>query len=177
MRLFLAISIPAELRRRLFEASQGLRKLGQMKLVEEENVHVTLKFLGEAEPEPVIKALGLVKSSPFEVSLKGIGVFPNTDYIKVIWAGCEKGVQEIITLHKQIESVLTNFEKDRDFHPHATIARVSFPKDKERLVKFLETSKEREFGSFEVMSFDLMRSQLFREGPKYGVVRSFPLKL
>ena len=174
MRLFLAINIPAELRRRLFEAGQGLRKFGQMKLVEEEKIHVTLKFLGDAEPDPVVKALESIKSAPFEVSLKGIGVFPNANYVRVIWAGCEKGGQEIITLHKQIESALP-FEKDRDFHPHATLARVSFPKDKEGLIKAIDENKKTEFGEFKAESFELMKSELSRGEPKYEIVKSFHL--
>lgn len=170
--------MPKEVKTRLFEAAQPLKRFGQMKMVEEENVHFTLKFLGDAEPEPIIKVLSKIKVKPFEVSVKGIGVFPNTSYIRVIWAGCEKGADDIVALHDKVEDALKTlqvFEKDRDFHPHATLARVSFPRDKEGLIKFFEDSQDTDFGSFELKSFELMKSDLSRGGPTYEVVKSFKL--
>jgi 2'-5' RNA ligase len=174
MRLFLAINLPEGLRTPLFELGQGLRKFGDLKTVEGENIHLTLKFLGEAEPEKVVSSLNKIRFKPFEVSLKGMGVFPNEDYIRVVWVGCEKGAQEVIALHKEVELALPDFEKDRDFHPHATLARVRSPKDKEGLRKFIEEN-DREFGSFKAESFELMKSELSRGGPKYETVRSFRL--
>ncbi len=174
MRLFLAINLPEGLRKPLFEVGRGLRKFGDLKTVEEENIHLTLKFLGEAEPEKIISSLSKVRYGPFEVSLKGMGVFPNENYIRVVWAGCEKGAQDVIALHKEVELALPDFEKDRDFHPHATLARVRLPKDKEGLRKFVKENGG-EFGSFRAESFELMKSELSGGGPKYEIVRSFPL--
>jgi 2'-5' RNA ligase len=173
MRLFLAVNLPADIRRRLFEFGRPLVGMGDIKTVEEENIHITLKFLGEAEPEAVIKALEKVKFAPFEVSVKGVGVFPSLNYIRVVWAGCEKGSKEIVTLHQAVEAALPQFERDRDFHPHATLARVKFPKDKAGLRKFIEDNASKEFGSFTAESFDLMKSELSPKGPKYGVLKSF----
>lgn len=175
MRLFFAINLPDVLKKRLFAVGQEMKGFGQMKIVEEENIHLTLKFLGETEPGPVIKSLEPVKLKPFEVSLKGIGVFPSLNYIRVVWAGCEKGAEEVIMLHKELEKRLPQFERDRDFHPHATLARVSFPKDKQGLVSFLEKNKGTDFGDFTANSFELMKSELSRGGPKYEVVKSFRL--
>lgn len=177
MRLFLAINLPEEVKKRLFELGRPLPGFGDVKAVEEENIHLTLKFLGDAEPERVIAALEKVKFKPFDVALKGVGVFPSPDYIRVVWAGCEKGAKEIITLHKDIEEALKagglKFEKDNDFHPHATLARVRMPRDKKGLAEFLEKHKEDELGSFKLSSFELMESKLGRGGPTYGVVERF----
>ncbi len=177
MRLFIAISLPSEVKKRLFGLGRPLPGFGDVKAVEEENIHLTLKFLGDTEPEPVIKALEKVKFRPFEVSLKGVGAFPSPSYVRVVWAGCEKGAQEIITLHKDIEEALKagglKFEKDRDFHPHATLARVRMPKDRKGLLDFLDKHKAEELGSFKAGSFELMQSLLGRGGPTYAVVKRF----
>lgn len=174
MRLFLAINLPDDLKKQLFELSRGLKGFGKIKLVEEENIHLTLKFLGDSEPKPIIKALDGIEFQPFDISLKGLGVFPNTNYIKVVWVGCDKGFHETIQLHDAIEGSL-NFPKYKDFHPHATIARVKFPKFKNSLLQFIEDASAKEFGSFKVKSFELMKSELTRDGPKYDVVKKFLL--
>ena len=175
MRLFLAVNLPDQMKKRLYELGQGLKPFGKLKLVEEENIHLTLKFLGDAEPGPVIEALRSVKQGSFTISLKGIGVFPSLGYIRVVWTGCEKGTQDVVTLHDKVEATLPGFKRDKDFHPHATLARVKFPKDKKGLVGFVEENKGKELGEFEVHSFELMKSELGREGPKYEEVESFSL--
>ena len=175
MRLFLAINLPEELKKKLFELGRPLASMGDVKPVEEENIHLTLKFLGEAEPGDVMPLLEKIKFVAFEVSLKGLGAFPNPNRARVVWVGCEKGAQEIAALHKVIEAALSRFEKDRDFHPHATLARVRFLGDKGVMADFLNKNKILEFGSFKAASFDLMKSELERSGPKYGVVKSFSL--
>jgi RNA 2',3'-cyclic 3'-phosphodiesterase len=175
MRLFLAISLPQSLRNSLSGLSKSLPKYGQMKLVKEENIHITLKFLGESEPEAVINALESVKFRPFEVFVNGIGAFPTASRARVIWAGCDKGSKEIIDLHKEIEKALPQFEKDKDFHPHATLSRVNYINDKQGLLEAIRAHNGKEFGSFEATSFELMKSELSRNGPEYGAVKSFSL--
>jgi 2'-5' RNA ligase len=177
MRLFLAINLPDELKKQLFEMAQPLKDFGKLKLVEEGNIHLTLKFLGEvkeSEVSDLTEDLRSVKFESFPVTLRGVGVFPNKNYIRVVWVGCGKGSEEIITLHNGLETALRGFKKDRDFHPHATIARVKFPEDTHGLIKFIEENSSKEFGKSKAESFDLMKSELGSEGPKYGVVESFP---
>lgn len=176
MRLFLAINLPDELKKLLFEFAQPLKGFGKLNLVEEKNIHLTLKFLGEVKEstlDGIIEDLRGVKFRGFPVTLHGIGVFPSKNYIRVVWVGCGKGSDEIVTLHKGVETALKGFKKDKDFHPHATLARVKFPDDKEGLIKFIEENSSREFGRFEAASFDLMKSELTIEGPKYEVLESF----
>ncbi len=172
MRLFLAITLPGEIRKKIFEAGEVLKKYGRLKYVEEENIHITLKFLGDAEPGPIIESLKLIEFKPFEVSMKGLGAFPDLRNPRVFWAGCEKGFKEIITLHDKIENSL-DFSKDKDFHPHVTLARTKFLKDKKSLMEYFESAKSIEFGEFEVASFDFMKSELTREGPVYEIIKSF----
>lgn len=174
-RLFLAIGLPQSLRTSLSGLSSSLPMYGQMKLVKERNIHITLKFLGDAEPEKIVKALEPIKFKPFETLVKGIGAFPNAGHAQVIWAGCEKGSQEIIELHREIEKALPQFERDHEFHPHATLARTSSLSGQGGLAEFLNETKTKEFGSFEAKSFELMKSELSGKGPKYEIVKSFSL--
>jgi 2'-5' RNA ligase len=175
MRLFVAINLPDKIKKELADLGQGLRGFGLIKPVEEGDIHLTLKFLGDAKPEDVVPNLGRVEHKKFDISLKGLGAFPSLNYIKVVWAGCEKGFKETVTLHDRIESVLPEFKRDNNFHPHATLARVKFPKDKKGLIDFIQQNQG-DFGEFEVETFDLMKSELSRAGPEYEVVKSFPLK-
>jgi 2'-5' RNA ligase len=173
MRLFLAINLPKEIKNQIVELGEMLKDYARLKCVEEKNLHITLKFLGESDTDTVISALEGVAFKPFVASLRGLGTFPNMDYIKVIWAGCEKGSDEIVTLHDRIESVLNEFKKDNNFHPHATIARVKSVRDKKGLVDSIQQS--RDFGELEVKSFELMKSELLIDGPQYEIIKSFNL--
>ncbi len=175
MRLFLAVNLPGELRKKLFELGKPLNAMGDVKPVEEENIHLTLKFLGDTDPVGVVKSLESVKSKPFDIALMGVGVFPKPDYVRVVWVGCDTGAQEMVTLHQQVEAALPQFEKDRDFHPHATLARVKFLRDNTAIADFLGKNKGILFGSFKAESFELMKSELSEGGPTYGIVKSFPL--
>lgn len=174
MRLFLAINLPKELRADLFQIGQGFEDIGKMKAVEEENIHLTLKFLGEAEPGQIIDYIKNIKFEPFEVSLQGLGAFPDKEYVKVLWAGVKKGFEETVSLNETIEKLLPGFKEEKEFHPHATIGRVKFVRDKKALGEFFEEN-DKEFGSFKVNSFDLMKSELMFGGPEYEIVKTFTL--
>ncbi|MDL5501625.1 MAG: RNA 2',3'-cyclic phosphodiesterase, partial [Candidatus Methanoperedens sp.] len=96
-----------------------------IKLVEPEQVHITLKFLGdikENDVESILSALSQVNCRQFEAKIKGLGVFPKPAYVKVIWLGAEGNFD---ILHDEVERVLSlfEFEKDHNFSPHATLAR------------------------------------------------------
>jgi len=187
MRLFLAINLPEGLRKALFEASEPLGKQQGVRLVMEENIHITLKFLGDVEQDDVgniISALDGIRCDgitldgipkPFKVSLEGLGAFPSLNNIRVVWAGCREGADGIVSLHETVETRLPQFPKDRDFHPHATLARVKCAKEKKTLSDFIQENKKRVFGSFELGGFELMKSELSPDGASYGILESFRL--
>jgi len=175
MRLFLAINIPSGIRKDLRNIAVGLNRFGKFKLVEADNIHITLKFLGEFQPEEIIKPLEGINFKKFDTSLKGVGAFPNLDNTRVIWVGCDNGWRDIVSLHNMIEERLDGINPEKNFHPHATLARVSFTKDKKGLRDFIGKNKGKEFGEYQVNSFELMSSELTRNGPKYEVVKSFGL--
>ena len=93
-------------------------------------IHFTLQFLGEIDEEKCEKVkdvLSTIWFSQFDLSLKGIGGFPNLKNPRVIWIGADKkGAEKLIEIAEEIELVLTplGFEKDKKFKPHLTVLRV-----------------------------------------------------
>src|SRR3989338_10105623 len=143
MRSFIAIPCPDEFKGKLVEIQNKIPNFCDAKLVERENIHLTLKFLGEVDDgkiEGIKKQLEFVRNlDMFRVSLVGIGVFPSENYIRVIWIGVDEGANRIIEIQRQIDENLSSigFKKERDFHPHLTIARVKGVNDRSGLKNFI----------------------------------------
>jgi 2'-5' RNA ligase len=181
MRLFLAIECPGEVKDRLVGVQGDVIGFGSMKAVEYGNLHVTLKFLGEVDDGKVgelRRALASIEQPKFNVTVKGLGVFPKPDYVRVLWAGVEEGFNEVVELHSKVESALKplGFGGDRDYHPHVTLARVKGSVDVGRLRGFMDSHLETIFGSYGVDEFTLIESRLTSKGPVYTKVQGFGLK-
>jgi 2'-5' RNA ligase len=180
VRAFIAIRCPEELKKDLLTAQKKIAPLGDMKLVESENLHMTVKFLGEvadAKVDAVTDALRPVsEKQSFTISIRGIGVFPNPAYVRVVWAGVDEGAREAEHLSREVDDRLhaLGFPRDERFHPHFTLARVRSV-DKEKMKKILIEYEAAEFGSFTVSSVDLMESRLSPRGPVYSILKSLKL--
>lgn len=177
MRTFIAIELSEEIRESLAQIESHLKYAGaDVKWVEKNNIHLTLKFLGEISEEKlqqVIAALEIIakESSAFEISIKDIGAFPKIDYPRVIWVGLDKGTAESKVLAEKIDEVLSKIgieKESRPFAAHLTIGRVRSPKNKEALkekianYKLLVTS----YGLL-VTNITLFQSKLTPRGPIY----------
>ena len=170
MRLFLAIDLPERAKDDIISVQKQLKTFVKAKYVEKENLHITLKFLGDVENMKSLDPLNDVRFQPFKASLSNIGAFPNPNYIKVIWVGIKQGSDRIIQLHDEIESKIP-FEKDKDYHPHVTLARVKSRVD-ERAKKTINSIFLND--EFEISKFVLYKSTLTPAGPVYEQVASFP---
>jgi 2'-5' RNA ligase len=178
MRAFIAVEINEEVRRKLLKVQEGLKATGaDLKLVDPENIHITLKFLGEIPEEKlqgITQALDeTVAGVPsFDAQIKGIGVFPSLNYIRVVWAGVREGGDKIKEIQRSLDLRLQKlgFKLERDFVPHLTFARVRSPKNKERLVAFVKGLTNEEFGISRVESIELKQSKLTPRGPVYTTV-------
>lgn len=172
MRLFVAVPVPEDLRRKVAALGQEMMQDG-ISLVRAENMHLTLRFIGEIQPEELDKLkerLGAVRFRRFACSLHGVGVFPSEDYIRVVWAGCESG-GALEALAQDVIAALRGYGKDERFSAHLTIARV---KRKLDLRGFLGRRKDEDFGGFEVSRFELVESFLGGpKGPEYRTVAVF----
>lgn len=178
MRTFIAIPCPANLKEKISRVQNHIGDMRGIKLVEPENIHLTLEFLGDVDEkrsEGIAKKLEFIEGiGPFKMSLKGVGAFPSLNYIRVIWVGVDEGKESIIDLYKKIVNVL-DLKEDKKFHPHLTIGRVKFLDDKEKLLKFLNENREKVFDRFDVRKIELMESKLTPKGPVYSVLREFKL--
>lgn len=148
MRTFIAIELSDEIKDALAQIQSHLKYAGtDVKWVEKDNIHLTLKFLGEIDEnkcEKVKTALDEIAKSvkPFEISLKDIGVFPKIEFPRVIWVGLDKGVKESTELAAKTDDALSKigFDKEaRPFAAHLTIGRVRSPKNKATLASKLTT--------------------------------------
>ncbi|AIY90223.1 RNA 2',3'-cyclic phosphodiesterase [Geoglobus acetivorans] len=177
MRLFVAIDISEDIRKELLPLLSLLSNYRGIKPVEPENLHITLKFLGEvndAKAELIRERLRQIQFEPFEIRFGGIGFFPNSNYIRVIWVGVEGA--EIYGLAKNVEDSMKRlgFRKDKDFRAHLTVGRVKRigPQDRAKLLKELE-AYSREYGEMVVDKFSLKKSTLTPRGPIYEDVEVF----
>ncbi len=166
MRLFIAIDFNA-LKDYFVMLQKHLPKNARLSLTK--NFHLTLKFLGEVQPdgtEPIISILKGIKFERFPVTVDSIGIFPTENYIRVVWAGIRP--EDVVSeLQKKIdESLKAMFKKEKDFKAHITLARVKYPEDKRDFVgmvrKIVVENKK-----IEISDFRLVKSSLTPKGPVY----------
>lgn len=175
MRVFIAIELPEKIKQELYEKVLELydKDLFLGKITKKENLHLTLKFLGEITPETLDKVksgLRKINLSGVKISLGNAGVF-NKDFIRIIWV---KLNGSDVLQSKVDESLKELFKKEDRFQSHITLARVKNAKERKRLIE--EVENLRFFKSeFEISSFNLMKSELLPAGPKYSVIESFEL--
>ncbi|MFA5077380.1 MAG: RNA 2',3'-cyclic phosphodiesterase [Candidatus Micrarchaeia archaeon] len=172
MRIFVAVDSPPWIKKKLAMTQKELPLEG-VRLVAPENIHVTLKFLGEvsAKKIPSIEQrLGAIEHEDFEIRVKGLGAFPSEEYVKTVWAGC-KGAG-LKGLAKKVEDALDEFPKE-EFTGHLTIARVT---GKAPLKGIFNDYRDFRFGFFNAQKFRLMASALTSSGPKYSVLAQYPLR-
>jgi 2'-5' RNA ligase len=151
---------------RLAKVQRLLAQTGaDLKLVEPQNIHVTVRFLGNitiAKAEKIFAEMKEVDFTPFNVLIKGLGAFPNPRYSRVVWAGLEK---RLISLGFASDS--------RGFNPHLTIARVRSGRSKVRLADFIVENANYEFGSIKADCLLLKKSVLTPRGPIYSTLKEF----
>lgn len=183
LRLFIAVFSAPELRGDIEKIKEELRGSGaDVKWVEGENLHFTLKFLGEVPDSrvPGIScALSRVSSlsRPFSVGFRGVGCFPNTGNMRVVWLGV-KNDSELLSLQKRVEEAMESpgFAREKKpFQAHLTLGRVRTARGKDLLSKAIEKLRGAEAGMMEISSFVLMKSQLTSKGPNYSVVEEYRL--
>lgn len=175
-RLFIAIDIPIDIKNKFIEIIEKLNSLNA-KTVAIENIHITIKFIGETtKTNEILKALEKIKFKKFTISLKGVGVFSSIYTPRVFWVGIQEN-QEIKSLFNIVEENLKTLgipKDEREFSPHVTLARFKKTPNIEKLKKTLETFNK-EFGKFDVKEFVLYKSELTYPNPIYHSIRSFEL--
>jgi len=181
MRLFIAIEISQEVRAALAALLKEFRAMApQVKWVRPENMHLTLKFLGETHSSKLTAmqaALSAIRSSqPITLHFRGLGFFPNAKRARVLWAGMEAS-PNLPALATEIDQAMHKLGfplEDRPFTPHMTLARLQPPGLPPELAAAAQEYASREFGSLMAREFHLIESNLKPAGAEYTTLQSFP---
>ena len=149
------------------------------KWVHAENLHVTLKFLGESDPgklPTVEKALSSIHDhDPVALNFRGLSFFPNERRPRVFWVGMEAS-GNLQTLAEVIDREMHKLGfplENRAFTPHLTLARFEPPGIPPQLGASVKSNATREFGSLTTEDFHLIESKLKRTGAEYTTVQSY----
>ncbi len=179
IRSFLAFDIETDtVLNRLAAAQKLLVQTGaDLKIVEPQNIHITIRFLGNvtlATVDKIFEEMKQIQFSPFNVQLKGLGAFPNPNYARVVWAGITEGADQLKSVFSQLEPRLRGlgFTPDsKGFSPHLTIARVRSGRNKAQLAKLITEKAAYEFGDVNAKCLRLKKSDLTPRGPVYSTLK------
>ncbi len=184
LRCFIAVSLPGPLKRAIGDVIGKLRESGaDIKWVPDENLHLTLKFLGETETERVDEIKNMLRKklshyAPFYIRIGGVGHFPGGKNPRVIWVGIEEpGMLEDI--YRDVENAMEKLgypREERPFSPHLTIGRVRSPKRVAEAIKRLEEFRSMSFDEFVVKEVTLMKSELKPGGAEYSGLAEISLE-
>ncbi len=185
IRCFIAIPLPKEIQAHLSQFQNYFKTLNiHARWVPPENIHLTLKFLGDIESSSITQIRknlnSIIKNlKKFEVLLSEPGVFPNYSRPRVFWVGLEDPEDQLQQLNQSIEKTLEEigFPKEKkQFSPHLTLARIKSSKNVDRFLEEVKTFKLTPLKTFEISKINLYRSKLTRQGPVYTVLEKFCLE-
>jgi 2'-5' RNA ligase len=192
MRLFVALDIDAEIRRRIAQFMDGVRGFApDARWVSAESLHITLKFIGEWPAErldDLKRALAGVHGQTKEITFSGTGFFPTPKLARVFWIGIQAG-PELASLAGAVDaatSALGIESEKRAFAPHLTLARTGSGRPQRvssdrtnssfrRLQDKLAAMPAPAFGTMSPREFSLYESKLSPKGAQYTKLESFPL--
>lgn len=185
MRCFVAVALPPPVRKLLVQVQEALRRAdAQVKWVEEENLHLSLKFLGDLDEEAVARLKGALSIEALQwpgmaLTYQGIGTFPEHGLPRVVWAGCSGDVPKLAALAGAVERCAEQVGVPRERHPfaaHLTLGRVKSDRNVKRLMSAIDNQRQVPLGSDQVREFVLYKSTLTDKAPVYEAMATFPLK-
>ena len=182
MRAFLALPLPDSVREAAASAQQLLAaSRADIKWVEPQNLHLTLRFLGELtdvkrqELEASLAPVA-VRTRAWRLGLEQIGAFPSVAAPRVVWIGVGEGREAAAQLAEQIEAVCAPLGlqgESRPFSAHVTLGRVRGTRHRHALVAALSTAAWSPPPALDATELRLYESELSLSGPAYRVVTSW----
>jgi len=186
-RAFVAVDLNTEVLDQLAQVMDGLREEigGTVRWIPVENMHLTLKFLGDVSLSNVEMLKKIIQTASaghpmFAVSVGGVGAFPTVQQARVVWAGVE-GPAELMSVQRMIDletARLGYASEPRPFKPHLTLGRVVrniSPKEALKIAQVLKEKKVGFLGVAQVREVHLYRSDLQPNGALYTRIFSVPL--
>jgi len=188
MRIFIAIEIPQNIRVKITEITDYLQSKTSptaVKWSEYENLHLTIKFIGETKQEKIeeitkVLSQSLAHQAPFSLEIGGLGMYPNNTNPRVIWLGVTGG-EPLIAMHNILDQNLARLgiqREGRPFSPHLTIARLRRNTDaasSKTIGRTLSQFRVDSLGLFNIDRVQLFQSVLTPSGPIYTTLFSVPL--
>jgi len=176
LRLFVAVPLPEAVQDRLDGLGFGIPGASW---VPGENMHITLRFLGEvsnAEAADIDDALMSVRAPAFDITLEGVGHFGSLRQTRALWVGVARN-PALTHLRDKVESALVRFgqpPESRKFVPHVTLARFK-SETGHHLANFLAEHNLLKLGPIHADRFTLFQSHLKRDGTLYEPLSDYPL--
>ena len=184
-RTFIAVEPSDEMRQRAASLIGLLRGTpANVKWVETDNLHWTLKFLGDVQDKDIATVCAAVAAaaatvSPFAIAARGAGAFPRPASPRTVWLGVADGQDEFAHLHAAVEKALKPLgfrSEHRRFQPHMTLGRVRHGRiGVPELGKLIAGHADFDAGSMVVSAVTVFASRLDRAGPTYHVLATAPL--
>lgn len=172
IRTFISVELPENTIKEVNKIQEQLPEF-KGKKTEAENLHLTLKFLGNIDEETlgsVKERLGQIKFKKFKTEISEIGIF-SPENVRIIWVKLE----DCMDLQKEIDEILFGlFEKEKRFMGHVTIARVKSLRNKKEFLEEIGKINLPEI-KFMVKNFKLKKSTLGQKGPVYETLEEYNL--
>lgn len=183
IRSFIAIELPDSIQNHLRQVIAALKAAGRLPVrwLPVENIHLTLKFLGDVEAgklkllaDELNRLAGL--QAPFDLTIGGMGAFPSARRPRVVWVGIQ-APPVLAELAQQMEHLGMKFgiePEDRPFSPHLTIGRVQQHAAVEALQVVTEQLTKMKVGDLGIVSVEsvcLFRSELRPSGAIYTLLK------
>jgi len=175
-RVFIAIKLPEPVVAKLADVQAALKTSGlKIKCTQPENIHLTLKFLGDIDKTDLSAVSEVVGAAakgfgPIRLSAKGIGVFPGVKRARVLWTGIDGQTQLLAKLHETIDTGLSEIgflPEKRRFTGHLTIGRFKSTYHPDKLIDIITQFKDMESASFVADAVYVIKSDLNPSGPVY----------
>lgn len=184
MRVFVGIKLDRDALDHIAKVLRPFRKLANpVKWTKSENIHLTLKFIGDVEPEVYqdinrVLATDNYPVSNFPVRISGIGKFGRGQELNILWAGVEPS-SPLETLFREIEERLATIripKENRPFKPHITLARNKKNIDVKPYLRLIDQHRDTFISESTVMGFQIFKSDLSSVGPTYTILKEISLE-
>ena len=179
-RTFIAIGLDKSVRARVAALQEALAPAApDVKWVEEENLHLTLLFLGEVDDRELPAVCRAVQEAvaelpAFNLSVEGAGAFPNARRPRILWVGVGEGAADVVAVHDALEGPLLELgcyrREERKYTPHVTLGRTRSERPADELAKALAKHQAWKAGEQPVEEVHIMASKLSPHGPEYTVL-------
>ena len=188
MRVFIAIDIDDKIRKAIADLQKQIAskvdvKKGDVKWVEPNNIHLTLKFLGEISDEQLEEVSEIVKTvasahNKFTLDIESVGSFGGRS-AKIVWVGAGKGTDALLALQKDLDDLLAQSgypKEEREFSAHLTLCRVNHPIAGLKMGEAIAEFSHLKLGSIAADALCVYQSQLTPAGPNYTLLGEFKLR-